>query len=39
METHFKKQDWYAPKSKDVTKAVTDIEKKNIELIRKWEAR
>jgi hypothetical protein len=37
MEAHFKKQDWYSPTSKDVNGALTEIEKRNIQMIRKWE--
>lgn len=38
METYFKAQSWYKPVYKDVNPFLTDLEKKNIDLIRKVEA-
>ena len=37
METYFSKQDWYRPQHTDVNDFLTEIEKGNIQLIRKFE--
>ena len=37
MKAHFKSQDWYIPKYNDVNSMLTDIEIKNIELIKRYE--
>ncbi|MCL2101240.1 MAG: YARHG domain-containing protein [Fibromonadales bacterium] len=37
MKTYFKSQDWYIPKYNDVNSMLTDIEIKNIELIKRYE--
>ncbi|MCB0846799.1 MAG: YARHG domain-containing protein [Bacteroidetes bacterium] len=39
MEAYFKQQDWYFSASKDVNDALTEIEKQNIQMIRKWEGK
>lgn len=39
LKTHFTTQSWYKPVSTDVTKQLTDIEKKNTDLIRRQEQR
>ncbi len=37
MDNYFSQQEWYKPKYKNVDKKLTEIEKTNIELIRKYE--
>lgn len=39
LKTHFTNQPWYKPVSADVTSKLTEIEKKNAELIKKQEQR
>src|SRR5688572_27336303 len=39
LSAHFADQPWYKPVSTDVTRQLTDIEKKNAELIRRQEQR
>jgi len=37
MKNYFSKQSWYSPMYSDVNSKITDIERKNIELIKKYE--
>ncbi|MBO2009455.1 YARHG domain-containing protein [Hymenobacter negativus] len=39
MLAHFKKQDWYDPSTTDVSRLLTEIEKKNIALLKASEAK
>lgn len=39
MEQHFSKQNWYRPQHDDVTNFITQLELKNIELIKKVESK
>lgn len=39
MLAHFKKQDWYDPSTTDVSRSLTEIEKKNIALLKASEAK
>lgn len=39
LQKHFSQFDWYSPKHNDVTDMLTETDKKNIELIQKYEAK
>jgi hypothetical protein len=38
LREYFSQQSWYKPQSKDVTHLLSDIDKKNVEFIKKYEA-
>ena len=37
MKTYFQNQNWYTPRHNDVNSMLTDIEKRNIQLIQRYE--